>query len=70
MAISEQITFIDESTDGDAKMNVFVNDKNRLFINCIWKDDEFQAAFCTLSKDDVIAFIEFLNDVKEGLHNG
>ena len=67
MAISEQITFIDESTDGDAKMNVFVNDKNRLFINCIWKDDEFQAAFCTLGKDDVIAFIEFLNDVKEGL---
>mgnify|MGYP006921364028 FL=1 len=67
MAISEQITFIDESTDGDAKMNVFVNDKNRLYVNCIWKDDEFQAAFCTLSKDDVIAFIEFLNDVKEGL---
>ena len=67
MAISEQITFIDESTDGDAKMNVFVNDKNRLYVNCIWKDDEFQAAFCTLSKDDVIAFIEFLNDAKEGL---
>ena len=67
MAISEQITFIDESTDGDAKMNVFVNDKNRLYVNGIWKDDEFQAAFCTLSKDDVMAFIEFLNDVKEGL---
>jgi hypothetical protein len=67
MAISEKINFIDESTDGDAKMTVFVNDKNRLFISCDWKDDEYMSAFCTLSKQDVAELIKFLNKVKGGL---